>query len=150
MEIENLGIAVDLPAGWDGVIYAYEDSGNLAVTRLASFGIPSGDDDIGSLAMGTMSGADLLLVLLEWERPPDLVDPDDWGVFTPVDLISVSAEDSVEGMDGVPTRLGLLASLFSMSSRFFQLRVASGSESISNEQMDAANSLLAGVTIGPA
>jgi hypothetical protein len=65
MKLAAHGIAIDVPAGWDGRIY--RPAGGPPVLHAASFTLPDGDGDFGSSATGVMPAAGAFLALKEFE-----------------------------------------------------------------------------------
>jgi hypothetical protein len=73
--LEGSGIAVDVPSGWEGRIYARaagepgmateRAASDNAVVHVASFPLPPGTGDYGGGAVEHMTNTDLLVVLME-------------------------------------------------------------------------------------
>jgi hypothetical protein len=77
-ELSGSGISVEVPAGWEGRIYAKHERGPRptgtleqspnAVLHVASFPLPPGTGDYGGGAVEQMTNTDLLVILLEHGR----------------------------------------------------------------------------------
>lgn len=65
------GLAVTLPAGWDGEIYRRDLEGEIGVVKpvvhVANFGLPTGRGDFGSGAVERMGRRGVLLSILEYD-----------------------------------------------------------------------------------
>lgn len=71
MVIRGHGLAVDVPAGWEGRIFRRGDGG--PVVHVASFALHHGDGDFGAAATGRMGADDGFLAVLEYVASADLV-----------------------------------------------------------------------------
>ena len=71
MVIRGHGLAVDVPAGWEGRIFRRGDGG--PVVHVASFALHHGDGDFGAAATGRMGPDDRFLALIEYVASPGLV-----------------------------------------------------------------------------
>lgn len=60
--LSGSGVSVEVPAGWEGRIYAKEAN---AVLHLASFPVPPGVGDYGGGATEQMTNTDLFVILME-------------------------------------------------------------------------------------
>ncbi|MDH3707964.1 MAG: hypothetical protein OES57_18005 [Acidimicrobiia bacterium] len=100
--IESFGLAVELPAGWDGVIFrrdpdpAERAAGGVdnPVLHAANFSLPASRGDFGSGAVEIMGRGGVLVCLVEYNREsagsalfareglPRSVDPDDFATHT--------------------------------------------------------------------
>ena len=82
-QLAGAGIAVDVPTGWEGRLYAKEPAGRRpapqgaapepepstnAVLHISSFPLPPGVGDYGGGAVEQMTNKDLLVVLMEHGR----------------------------------------------------------------------------------
>ncbi len=76
------GIAIELPAGWDGRIFHRAGAG--AILHAGSFPLPAEDGDFGAEATGGMPAASTFLVLKEYL--PDAYLRPGHGLFAPRSL----------------------------------------------------------------
>jgi hypothetical protein len=65
MTVSAHGISVELPAGWEGLIYRRKDA--HPVLHAGSFALPDGDGDFGTGAIDTMRGRDVFFALVEYD-----------------------------------------------------------------------------------
>lgn len=66
--LSSYGLSVELPAGWDGRIYARETpAGTRAALHAGTFPLPTDRGDFGSGAVELMGEEDVLVVLLEYD-----------------------------------------------------------------------------------
>jgi len=65
VRIAGHGVAVDLPAGWDGRISQRQATG--PVMHVATFPLLASDGDYGASATGRMRGDDVFAALLEFQ-----------------------------------------------------------------------------------
>ncbi len=67
MNVSGHGIAVDLPAGWEGRIYRRKLANTYPVLHAGSFALPHGDDDFGAGAIDAMRDGDVFIAMLEYD-----------------------------------------------------------------------------------
>jgi hypothetical protein len=65
VRISGYGIAIDLPAGWEGVIYRREPQGR-PILHAGDFGLPPNDGDFGLSSVSAMKPHGVFLVLAEY------------------------------------------------------------------------------------
>ena len=65
MRISGHGIAIDLPDGWEGVIYRRE--GGYPVLHAGDFALPAGDGDFGIKAIRTMRDDGAFVAMVEYD-----------------------------------------------------------------------------------
>ncbi|WP_249010102.1 hypothetical protein [Conexibacter sp. DBS9H8] len=69
MELRGHGLAITLPAGWEGRI---SRRGSGPVLHAATFPLLSSDGDFGSAATGRMADGDSFLTLVEYVDPDQI------------------------------------------------------------------------------
>lgn len=70
MRVQQLGLAVDVPAGWDVRAFQRASADGATVNpvlHLATFALPDGRGDFGSGAVERMGPDDVLMVLFEYD-----------------------------------------------------------------------------------
>jgi hypothetical protein len=65
LTIAGYGISIDLPAGWEGLIYRRKDA--HPILHAGSFALPGGDGDFGTGAIDAMGPGDVFVALLEYD-----------------------------------------------------------------------------------
>lgn len=65
LTIAGHGISIDLPAGWEGLIYRRKEA--HPILHAGSFALPAGDGDFGTGAIDAMGPADVFFALLEYD-----------------------------------------------------------------------------------
>jgi hypothetical protein len=143
------GLAIGLPAGWEGRIQrrvataAAEQT--RAVVHLANFALPEERDDFGGEVTPTMRSPDVLVVLFEY-GPESAAKP----LFAAPGLPRVTAAlfGSKRLQRPLPGQLGC-QQFFTTNGRPFCLYVVAGSRAHLARIIADVNTVLAGVTVGP-
>jgi hypothetical protein len=65
LTIAGHGISIELPAGWEGLIYRRKDA--HPILHAGSFALPQGDGDFGTGAIDAMGPGDVFVALLEYD-----------------------------------------------------------------------------------
>lgn len=169
MRMDAHGVAVELPAGWEGEIYRRggdalqgfgtgwtrpgEEDRSLSlgetsrsVTHLANFPLPPGRGDYGSGAVEVMRSGDVLVVLFEFEpssRSQALFSHAGIPVVDAADFDPHQLQRTLLGQAGVQY-------FFHEAGRAFCLYVVLGDHQTSDGAADAVNALLAGIELEPA
>jgi hypothetical protein len=67
LRVTGHGISIDLPAGWEGVIYRRPGGDAYPILHAGSFALPPDDGDFGTGSIDVMGGRDVFLALLEYD-----------------------------------------------------------------------------------
>jgi hypothetical protein len=65
MKVAGHGLSIDLPSGWEGLIY--RRPGGYPILHAGSFALPTGDGDFGSGSIQAMGAGDVFVALLEYD-----------------------------------------------------------------------------------
>lgn len=159
-QLSASGIEVDVPAGWEGRIYAKPAAGassgvdaagagpgdapaENAVAHVASFPLPPGVGDYGGGATEQMTNKDLLVVLMEHGRASAGT-----ALFAAQGIPRLGADEvsptclqrMLEGQGGVQK-------FFTVNNRAFCLYVVFGSYARSVRTVPVVNDILASISI---
>jgi hypothetical protein len=157
-QLSGSGIAVDVPSGWEGRIYAKAPAGSPppvqgahsgaaigqnAVLHVASFPLPPGVGDYGGGATEQMTNKDLLVVLMEHGRQSVGT-----ALFAATGLPRVTADEvsptclqrMLEGQGGVQK-------FFTVNDRAFCLYVVFGSFARRVRTVPVVNGILDSISI---
>ncbi len=143
----KLGIRIELPSGWSGVIYNRQPSSasRAAFVHVGNFTLPSQDDDFGTNATARMRASSILIVLLETPRSgtksgfryPKLAKP-----------LTISRGDFLALFQGVPPTHAFARRLFSVQGRRFMLWVQFGRK-VPGSLLNEANTVLKTIRFSP-
>lgn len=64
--LHDFGISVEVPGGWDGIIYRRDDPNAFPIAHLANFPLATNDGDFGQASVDTMPTGGILIVLAEY------------------------------------------------------------------------------------
>ena len=151
--LSGSGISVDVPAGWEGRIYAKHERGPRptgtleqnpnAVLHVASFPLPPGTGDYGGGAVEQMSNTDLLVILLEHGRQ-SAGSP----LFASTGVPSITVDDvSTTCLQRLIDGQGGAQKFFSVDGRAFCLYVVFGSYLRRGRTIPVVNDILGTVSI---
>src|SRR5215831_3437088 len=143
------GLAVGLPAGWEGRIQKRAVSAaretTHAVVHLANFALPEHRDDFGGVVTTAMRSPDVFVVLFEYGRE---------SVGTPlfaaqgIPRVGAAMFSSKRMQRPLPGQLGCQR-FFTMNDRAFCLYVVAGSRAYLPHIVAEVNTVLAEVEIAP-
>jgi hypothetical protein len=144
MILSGYGISVDLPAGWDGVIYR-RDGGDPTV-HAGNFPLPANDADFGSLAIAAMPSSGIFLVLTQYE-----ISTSGTGLFAHQGLPAPLPERALRRRAFTRLQAGRLGTqrFCTVSGRPFCLYVVVGTNPSPGSLLGQANDVLSTVTIEP-
>ncbi|MEX2267046.1 MAG: hypothetical protein WEA75_00020 [Acidimicrobiia bacterium] len=161
-EIEAHGLAVDLPAGWEGRVFRRAEAGEVQaagvvgasappgeltfpVVHVASIPIPNDAADYGSDLVESLGPDDAFIVLKEFE-PADATQP----LFARAGMPELAPEDfDPAGLQRQLSGQAGRQEFFHEAGRAFCVYVVLGSYSRRNEVVPAVNAVLAGIRIDP-
>ena len=144
MKISGYGIEVDLPAGWEGVIYRRPEG--YPVLHAGDFGLPPNDGDFGIHAVRAMGPRGAFAVLVEYN--PVLAGQ---GLFSRTDTPWPLRPDAPEprAMQRLlPQRAGVQR-FFTAMGRAFCLYLVVGTAAGTTGPVKRANAVLGTVLIEP-
>jgi len=157
--ITGSGIAVDVPAGWDGRIYTRvpaptagrrpdaafaQGETTAAVVHIASFPLPPETGDYGGGAVELMSSKDLLVVLFEHgaqSANTPLFAPTSIPRLAATDVSTMQLQRLLEGQGGVQR-------FFTVAGRAFCLYVVFGSYARRVRTVPVVNGILDTLSVG--
>jgi hypothetical protein len=144
VKIRGHGIEIDLPPGWEGLIY--RRPGARPILHAGNFGLPIDDGDFGTRAVPAMGGAGVFLVLAEFDPATAGV-----GLFRPigVPLPLRSFDASPRAMPRVVRRRAGIQRFFTERGRAFELYVVVGTASGRAGPIRLANEVLSTLRILP-
>ena len=154
-KISGSGSAVEVPAGWEGRIYARTAPGaapgaaesrttaDNAVVHVASFALPPGTGDYGGGAVEQMTNRDLLVVLME--HGPQSVGTALFSAkgiprLTINDVSTTTLQRLIEGQGGAQR-------FFTVNNRAFCLYVVFGSFARRGRTIPVVNDILKTISI---
>jgi hypothetical protein len=152
--LSGSGIAVDVPAGWEGRIHSTAAAGEIrlgaaatqrdnAVMHVASFPLPPGTGEYGGGAVEQMTNKDLLVVLMEHGAQSvgtALFPPTGIPRLTVDDVSSMCLQRLIEGQGGAQR-------FFTVNGRAFCLYVVFGSFARRGRTIPVVNDILKTVSI---
>lgn len=152
-QLTGSGITVDVPAGWEGRIYAKHERGPRptghmerdanAIAHVASFPLPPGTGDYGGSAVEQMSTTDLLVILMEHGRQSA-----DSALFAAQGVPRLTIEDvSTTCLQRLIEGQGGAQKFFTVNGRAFCLYVVFGSYLRRGRTIPVVNDILRSVTI---
>ena len=145
MRITGYGIGIDLPDGWEGLIYRREPRGR-AILHAGDFALPPGDGDFGLSSVSAMRPHGVFLVLAEFN--PEVAGQ---GLFASTRKPwPLRPEDPARRtmQRPRPGRAGLQR-FFTARSRPFCLYLVVGTAAGTSGPIERANAVLETVTIEP-
>ena len=151
--LSGSGITVEVPAGWEGRIYAkherapramgHQEQTPNAVVHVASFPLPPGTGDYGGRAVEQMTTTDLLVILLEHGRQ-SAASP----LFASTGVPRLSIDDvSTTCLQRLIDGQGGAQKFFTVNDRAFCLYVVFGSYLRRGRTVPVVNDILRTVTI---
>ena len=151
MQIARSGIAVDLPAGWEGAIgragalapLSHTEISAPTVAHFANFPMPAVRADFGAEAVELMEPGDVFVVLFEFDSSSA-----GKALFASKGIPRVAARDFDRNalQRGIPGQSGLQR-FFSVGDRAFSLYVVVGSHIDRADAVAEVNQLLESVTL---
>ncbi len=144
MRLLGHGIGVDLPRGWEGVIYRRPDGD--PTLHAANFALPADDGDFGSLAVSSMASDGAFIALTEYDSALA-----GQGLFAAAGLrlpLRESETDPMAMMRPVRGRAGVQR-FFTASGRAFCLYVVVGTRPTRERLIGDVNMVLSTVSISP-
>jgi len=144
MLLSGYGITVDLPPGWEGLIYQ-RDQGDPTL-HAGNFVLPQGDSDFATLAIAAMPASGVLLVLTQYE-----LSNAGTGLFAHAGLPAPVPERALRRRAFTrlqPLRLGVQR-FCTVSGRPFCLYVVVGTDPDPGSLLGQANAVLSTVDVKP-